>query len=160
MCCPVHALSACPMHVCEGVDVRQLGISRVTLYVNRQSVECFSLGYQASVSNNYLCSKYRTLSDLFPLITWPSQESMKLLKNILPESIIARMQSGQNFVADSHQHVVILFSGTPACSLRRVCLILHVVHLLEQQLVWHHALSSCMCSCDGRRDDNNNNNNK
>ncbi|GFH20593.1 uncharacterized protein HaLaN_17739 [Haematococcus lacustris] len=37
-------------------------------------------------------------------------ESMKLLKNILPESIIQRMQSGQKFVADSHQHVVILFS--------------------------------------------------
>uniref|UniRef100_A0A7S0WIH5 Guanylate cyclase n=1 Tax=Chlamydomonas leiostraca TaxID=1034604 RepID=A0A7S0WIH5_9CHLO len=37
-------------------------------------------------------------------------QSMKLLKNILPESIIARMQSGQKFVADSHQHVVILFS--------------------------------------------------
>ncbi|KAL6760740.1 guanylate cyclase, partial [Haematococcus lacustris] len=36
--------------------------------------------------------------------------SMKLLKNILPESIIQRMQSGQKFVADSHQHVVILFS--------------------------------------------------
>jgi hypothetical protein len=39
------------------------------------------------------------------------QESMKLLKNILPESIIQRMQSGQKFVADSHEHVVILFSG-------------------------------------------------
>eukprot|EP00198_Chlamydomonas_reinhardtii_P009452 XP_001698789.1 chlamyopsin-6 [Chlamydomonas reinhardtii] len=37
-------------------------------------------------------------------------ESMKLLKNILPESIIARMQQGQKFVADSHGHVVILFS--------------------------------------------------
>jgi hypothetical protein len=31
-------------------------------------------------------------------------ESMKLLKNILPESIIARMQQGQKFVADSHAH--------------------------------------------------------
>lgn len=38
-------------------------------------------------------------------------ESMKLLKNILPESIIERMQSGQKFVADSHPHVVIMFSG-------------------------------------------------
>lgn len=38
-------------------------------------------------------------------------ESMKLLKNILPESIIQRMQQGQKFVADSHGHVVILFSG-------------------------------------------------
>lgn len=36
---------------------------------------------------------------------------MKLLKNILPESIIQRMQQGQKFVADSHGHVVILFSG-------------------------------------------------
>jgi len=40
---------------------------------------------------------------------------MKLLKNILPESIIQRMQSGQKFVADSHQHVVILFSGERPC---------------------------------------------
>ena len=38
-------------------------------------------------------------------------ESMKLLKNILPEGIIHRMQMGQKLVADSHQHVVILFSG-------------------------------------------------
>lgn len=47
-------------------------------------------------------------------VHWMSQESMKLLKNILPESIIQRMQSGQKFVADSHQHVVILFSGEQA----------------------------------------------
>ncbi len=42
---------------------------------------------------------------------------MKLLKNILPESIIERMQSGQKFVADSHQHVVILFSGEATIAL-------------------------------------------
>ena len=35
---------------------------------------------------------------------------MKLLKNILPESIILRMQQGQKFVADSHSHVCVLFS--------------------------------------------------
>jgi hypothetical protein len=47
-------------------------------------------------------------------LEWPQDghetESMKLLKNILPESIITRMQQGQKFVADSHNHVAILFS--------------------------------------------------
>lgn len=38
------------------------------------------------------------------------KESLRLLKNILPESIIQRIQSGQNFVADSHRHVCVLFT--------------------------------------------------
>ncbi len=38
-------------------------------------------------------------------------EAVRLLKNILPDNIIRRLQDGDKFVADSHQHVVILFSG-------------------------------------------------
>ncbi|GIL60119.1 hypothetical protein Vafri_14766 [Volvox africanus] len=50
------------------------------------------------------------LAELVNNVDGRETESMKLLKNILPESIIARMQQGQKFVADSHAHVVILFS--------------------------------------------------
>ncbi|GLC35005.1 Hexokinase-3 [Pleodorina starrii] len=50
------------------------------------------------------------LAELVNNVDGRETESMKLLKNILPESIIARMQQGQKFVADSHRHVVILFS--------------------------------------------------
>lgn len=50
------------------------------------------------------------LAELVNNVDGRETESMKLLKNILPESIIARMQQGQKFVADSHGHVVILFS--------------------------------------------------
>ncbi|GIL82425.1 hypothetical protein Vretifemale_11416 [Volvox reticuliferus] len=50
------------------------------------------------------------LAELANNVDGRDTESMKLLKNILPESIIARMQQGQKFVADSHAHVVILFS--------------------------------------------------
>ncbi len=37
-------------------------------------------------------------------------EALKLLQSILPESIIKRMRSGQQFVADSHPHVCVLFT--------------------------------------------------
>jgi hypothetical protein len=46
----------------------------------------------------------------------PAQEgedtdAMRLLRNILPGGIIRRLQAGDKFIADSHQHVVVLFSG-------------------------------------------------
>ncbi|KXZ47741.1 hypothetical protein GPECTOR_33g623 [Gonium pectorale] len=50
------------------------------------------------------------LAELVNNVDGRETESMKLLKAMLPESIIARMQQGQKFVADSHSHVVILFS--------------------------------------------------
>ncbi len=66
-------------------------------------------------------------------------ESMKLLKNILPESIIERMQQGQKFVADSHQHVVILFSGRTVCVCVCVCVCVHCI-------LYHTDLCVCKAS--------------
>jgi hypothetical protein len=40
---------------------------------------------------------------------------MKMLRSILPDKIIKRLQNGEKFVADSHQHVAVLFTGTFPC---------------------------------------------
>lgn len=50
------------------------------------------------------------MSDLVGGTMHESDNAMLILKSILPEFIIDRMQAGYNIIGDSHPHVVILFS--------------------------------------------------
>jgi hypothetical protein len=40
-----------------------------------------------------------------------NKDAINLLRSLLPDAIIRRLQKGQKLIADAHDNVVILFSG-------------------------------------------------